>query len=77
MSSPVKEVVRADRPWLGHGEGMTHIPIYWGPWWCPCCSRAHDATLSTNDGEPCCPRCGTWLEEQGTGDDDPYPEDQS
>lgn len=47
------------------------IRAYPGPWWCPGCSRAHDVTLQTNLGEPCCPDCGGQLEEQGTGDDDP------
>lgn len=42
-----------------------------GPFWCPGCSAAHQTTVHTNHGEPCCPRCGGPLEEQGTGDDDP------
>lgn len=44
--------------------------VYYGPWWCPTCSVAHAATLATNKGEPCCPRCGTPLEDQGEGDDE-------
>lgn len=42
-----------------------------GPFWCPSCSRAFQSVLTTNHGQPCCPTCGTLLEEQGAGDDDP------
>lgn len=49
--------------------------VYAGPWWCPSCSKDYPSTLATSlaDGEqvPACPKCGTPLEEQGTGDDDP------
>ena len=54
---------------------MTEIVWHPGPWWCHGCSTAHETTAHTNHGEPCCPRCGVPLEEQGTGDDDPYPDD--
>lgn len=43
-----------------------------GPWWCPGCSTSTDLTMSSNHGGPACVRCGTPLEEQGTGDDDPW-----
>lgn len=42
---------------------------HFGAWWCPRCSKAYDSTMQTNHGEPCCPKCGALLEEQGTGDD--------
>lgn len=47
------------------------IVVHVGPWWCPSCSRAFATTLATNHGEPACERCGTQLEEQGSGDDEP------
>lgn len=47
---------------------MTTV-VYPGPWWCPACSKASAYTVHTNHGEPACERCGTPLEEQGTGDD--------
>lgn len=46
------------------------LMVFLGPWWCPKCSRALDEVATTNLGEPCCPGCGTLLEEAGTGDDD-------
>lgn len=39
------------------------------PGWCANCSRE----VKPFHGK--CPKCGTTVEELGTGDDDPYPED--
>ena len=41
------------------------------PAWCATCSRE---VLPFDDR---CPKCGSFTEELGTGDDDPYPEDAS
>ena len=41
------------------------------PGWCPKCSRE-----MTPFGNDLCPKCGTPLEELGTGDDAPYPEEE-
>lgn len=49
---------------------MADSAVYEGAWWCPTCSRALDSTLDTNHGEPCCPKCGGRLEEQGQDDGD-------
>lgn len=37
--------------------------------WCPTCSKV------VTPFDDLCPECGTAVEEQGTGDDDPYPDD--
>lgn len=41
------------------------------PAWCPSCSR------EVTPFDDRCVRCGTPVEELGTGDDDPYPSDPS
>ena len=52
------------------------IAVYEGEWWCPGCSRSLRNVLSKEGASaPLCPRCGTRMEEAGTGDDDPYPDD--
>jgi uncharacterized paraquat-inducible protein A len=51
------------------------IVVLPGEWWCPGCSSAHAVSITTERQGAICPRCGAALEEAGTGDDDPYPDD--
>ena len=49
-----------------------------GPWWCSSCGTVYPSAVVAHDYElvePNCVRCNAPLELQGTGDDDPYPED--
>jgi hypothetical protein len=43
-----------------------------GPWWCASCGRVFEnALVPDGGGPPSCTYCGTALELQGEGDDDP------
>jgi hypothetical protein len=48
-----------------------------GPWWCSGCGTVYPTAVSAGDEELRCVHCDTVLELEGTGDDDPYPEDAS
>ena len=57
-------------------SGWRDLTVTWvsGPWWCSSCGRVYPSAAATEAEEPRC-RCGSVLELEGTGDDDPYPED--